>query len=151
MPYIGCLTWFFSSSSDCRRDFLEAFKRTYEKIDIAVMLVYPFSIMTPMCPILWNVMISKVLVSVPELSLSSKFNFPKNWLQTLGIFCMMTLSFILIFVGISLSVTENMKSYSVITFANLFIPLFIPPILTLVYTYPSTMTIFSIMQMMCLL
>ena len=85
MPYIGCLIWFFSSSSDCRTDFWEAFKKTYEKIDIAVMIVYPFSIMTPLCPILWIVMISKFIVSVPEFSLSSNFNFPKKWLQQLAI------------------------------------------------------------------
>ena len=42
MPYIGCLIWFLSSFSDCRKDFWEAFKKTYEKIDIAVMIVYPF-------------------------------------------------------------------------------------------------------------
>ena len=35
LPYFGCLIWFLSSSSDCRRDFWEAFKKTYEKIDIA--------------------------------------------------------------------------------------------------------------------
>ena len=149
MPYIGCLIWFFSSSSDCRRDFWEAFKKTYEKIDIAVMIVYPFSIMTPLCPIIWNVMISKVLVSVPEFSLSSKFNFPNNWLQFLGILGLMILSFLLTFFGISLSVTGNMKPYPLMTLANLFIPLFIPAILTLVYTYPSTLTTFSILQMMC--
>ena len=149
MPYIGCLIWFFSSSSDCRRDFWEACKKTYEKIDIAVMIVFPFSIMTPLCPIIWNVMISKVLVSVPEFSLSSKFNFPKNWLQHLGIIGLMTLSFLLTFVGISLSVSGNMKSYPLMTFANLFIPLFIPAMLTLVYTFPITMTIASILQMMC--
>ena len=149
MPYIGCLIWFFSSSSDCRRDFWEAFKTTYEKIDVAVMIVFPFSIMTPLCPIIWSVMISKVLVSVPEFSLSSKFNFPKNWLQHLEIIGLMTLSFLLTFVGISLSVIENMKPYSLLTLANLFSPVFIPAILTLVYTYPSMLTISSILQMMC--
>ena len=149
MPYIGCLIWFLSSSSDCRKDFWEAFKRTYEKIDIAVMIVYPFSIMTPLCPILWNVMISKFIISVPEFSLSPNFNFPKNWLQQLAILGLMTLSFLLTFVGIYLSVTENMKPHSLMTLANLFIPLFIPSILTLVYVYPSTLTTFSILQMMC--
>ena len=149
MPYIVCTIWFFSTSSDCRKDFWEAFKKTYEKIDIAVMIVYPFSIMTPLCPILWNVMISKILVSVPEFSLSSKFNFPKNWLQILGILGLMITSFMLSFFGISLSVTGNMKPYPFMTLANVLIPLFIPPILTLVYTFPSFLTIASILQMMC--
>ena len=40
MPYIGCLIWFFSSSSDCRRDFWEAFKKTYEKIDVAATALF---------------------------------------------------------------------------------------------------------------
>ena len=149
MPYIGCLIWFLSSSSRCQEDLWEAFKITYEKIDIAVMIVYPFSIMTPVCPILWNVMISKVLVSVPEFSLSSKFNYPKNWLQILGILGLTITSFMLSFFGISLSVTGNMKPYPFMTLANVLIPLFIPPILTLVYTFPSFLTIASILQMMC--
>ena len=150
MPYIGCLIWFLSSSSDCRKDFWEAFKKTYEKIDIAVMIVYPFfSIMTPLSPILFSVTVSKMLVSVPEFSLSSSFNFPKNWVQALGIFGLLTLSFLLTFVGIYLSVTENMKLYSLMTLANVFIPLIIPSIVTVVFTYPSSVTTYSILQMMC--
>ena len=94
-------------------------------------------------------MISKFIISVPEFSLSPNFNFPKNWLQQLAILGLMTLSFLLTFVGIYLSVTENMKPHSLMTLANLFIPLFIPSILTLVYVYPSTLTTFSILQMMC--
>ena len=149
LPYFGCLIWFFSSSSDCRGDFWEAFKKTYEKIDVAVMIVFPFSLMTPLCPILFSVMISKPLVSVPEFSLSSKFIFPKNSLQLLMVYGLMLISFILTFFGISLSVTGNMKPYSWMTFANLFIPLIIPSILTLVFTYPSTLTVLALLQMMC--
>ena len=149
LPYFGCLIWFFSSSSDCRRDFWEAFKKTYEKIDIAVMIVFPFSMMTPLCPILWSVMIPKMIVSVPEFSLSSKFTFPKNWLQLLMISGLMVLSFLLAFIGISLSTIGNMKPYSSLTLANLFIPLFFPSLLTIAFTYPSTLTVFSLLQMMC--
>ena len=149
LPYFGCLIWFFSSSSDCRGDFWEAFKKTYEKIDVAVMIVFPFSIMTPLCPILFSVMISKPLVSVPEFSLSSKFTFPKNWVQLLMVFGLMLFSFLLAFTGIGLSVIGNMKPYSSLTLANLFIPIFIPAILTLVFTYPTQLTTSSLLQMMC--
>ena len=149
LPYFGCLIWFFSSSSDCRGDFWEAFKKTYEKIDVAVMIVFPFTLMTPLCPILFSVMISKPLASVPEFSLSSKFVFPKNWVKLLMVYGLMLFSFLLTFIGISLSVTGNMKPYSWMTFANLFIPLIIPSILTLVFTYPSTLTVLALLQMMC--
>ena len=149
LPYFGCLIWFFSSSSDCRGDFWEAFKKTYEKIDVAVMIVFPFSLMTPVCPILWSVMISKPLVSVPEFSLSTKFTFPKNWVKLLIIYGLMLFSFLLTFIGISLSVTGNMKPHSWMTLANLFIPLSLPSILTLVFTYPSMLTTSSLLQMMC--
>ena len=150
LPYVGCLIWFLSSSSNCRRDFWEAFKRTYEKIDVAVMIIFPFlSIITPLCPIIWSVMISKQLISVPEFSLSSKFTFPKNWLQLLMIVGLMLISFLLTFIGIFLSVTTNMKPYSLLTLANLYIPLFIPSLLTLVLTFPGMLTTFSLLQMMC--
>ena len=149
LPYFGCLIWFFSSSSDCRGDFWEAFKKTYEKIDVAAMIVFPFSIMTPICPILFSVMIAKPLVSVPEFSLSSKFTFPKKWLQSLMILILMFVSFLLAFFGISLSTIGNMKPYSSLTLANLFIPLFIPLLLTLALTFPAQLTVNSLLQMMC--
>ena len=149
LPYVGCLIWFFSSSSDCRNDFWEAFKQTYEKIDVAVMIVFPFSIMTPLCPILWSVMLSKPLASVPEFSLSSKFRYPKNLLQYLMIFGLMLISFMLAFIGIALSVTTNMKPYSLMTLANLYIPIFIPSLLTLVLTYPGMLTTSLLLEMMC--
>ena len=149
IPYIGCLIWFLSSSSECRRDFWEAFKKTYEKIDIAVMLVFPFSLMTPLCPIIWSWMTSKPFVSVPEFSLSSRFTLPKYWLKLLLINILMLVSFLLTFLGLFLSVTRNMQPYSWLTLANLFFPLLIPTVLTVVFTYPGMLSYFVILQMMC--
>ena len=146
-PYIGCAVWFFSS--DCRKDFWEAFKETYKKLDIAVMLVCPFSIMTPICPVLISWMIAKPLVSVPEFLLSPKFSLAKNWLNTILINVMMAITFFLIFIGGFLSVIGNMKSYPLSKLANLFFPIMIPSIVTLIYTCPLTMAYFSLLQMMC--